>query len=129
MVVVAAVALFLFAGCKKKPAAVAAPETAPTAEGDTNAASGAAPAAVAVVPEKPLDLTPIHKAMSAGDFDKAAQDLLALQKASVQMSQQQQMIVVNQMRSFQRSLSAAVNTGNPNAIAAAQRLRESAMHH
>lgn len=128
MVSVAALAVATIVGCKKKQAA-AAPENAPTAEADTNAAPGAAPAAVVVNPDKPLDLTPIHKAMSAGNFDKAAEDLLALQKASAQMSQQQQMVVVNQMRSFQRSLSSAVSSGNPNAIAAANRLREASMHH
>lgn len=128
MVLLAVLAVATVAGCKKKQT-VAAPDSPPAAEADTNAAPGAAPAPVAVNPEKPLDLTPIHKAMSAGDFDKAAEDLIALQRASVQMSQQQQMVVVNQMRAFQRSLSSAVSSGNPNAIAAANRLREASRHH
>ena len=127
MVLVATLAVTTIAGCKKKAAAAAAPETAPTAEAATNAAD-AAPAPVVVNPQKPLDLTPIQKAMSTGDFDKAAQDLIALQKVSVQMTPQQQMAVVNQMHSFQRSLASAVGTGNPNAIAAANRLREASMH-
>ena len=126
MILVAALAVATLVGCKKKEAA-AAPDSPPAAEADTNAA-GAAPAAVVVNPEKPLDLAPIHKAISAGDFDKAAEDLLALQKVSVQMSQQQQMALVNQMHAFQRSLATAVSSGNSNALAAANRLREASMH-
>lgn len=127
-VLVTVLGLGLVAGCHKKVQEAAAPvDPAAAAPADTNAAATPT-TAVAPEPEKPLDLAPVRTEIKTGDYDKAAQDLLVLQRLSPQLSPQQQTMVADQMRAFQRALASAVGTGDPKAIAAAQRLREQARH-
>jgi hypothetical protein len=68
----------------------------------------------------------VQAAIKSKDYDKAAAMLINLQRAP--MTEEQSMQVLNQMRQFQQNLAGAVASGDPNAKAAAARLRQSSLH-
>ena len=129
ILLVTAALLTVFTACHKKTPQAAPVETAPVATADTNATAAAPAEAPPPPPQKPLDMAPVQTAIRTGDYDKAAADLLALQRLSAQMNAQQQAAVADQMRAFQRTLATALGSGDPKAMAAAQRLRAASMHH
>ncbi len=125
-ILLGSIVILALAGCGKKKAETPASDAAPVAATPTNTTDAGAPAPVAVTPNKPIDWTPVQKEIKVGNYDQAAQDLLALQRASAQMTAQQQAALQDQMRNFQRALVGAVASGDPKAVAAAKRLRASA---
>jgi len=64
--------------------------------------------------------------MDAREYDRAAESLLALQRS--QLSAQQAEAAAAQMQKLQQDLVGAVASGDPKAIAAAKRLRQSSMN-
>jgi len=62
-----------------------------------------------------------------GDYDKAAQCLIAIQQQQRFLSEQQAAAYWSQMSAFQSGLAARVAAGDPKAKAAAERLRASTM--
>jgi PBP1b-binding outer membrane lipoprotein LpoB len=125
----AAIAILALAGCSKKsePSTQADATTATAATNANPTDQGQAAAPVQAAPSRPLDFKPIQAAVQAKQYDKAAEDLIALQRAP--LTPEQSAALQNQMRAFQRSLISAVSSGDPNAQAAIQRLREAAAHH
>jgi hypothetical protein len=119
-----ALAATLLAGCEKKEAAV--PATAPQATAPANqpVQPAANPvAATAVAPD--ARLAESQAALKAKDYDRAAATLLKVQRA--QMNEQQAAAAAAQMRQLQSSLASAAASGDPRAIAAANRLRQASM--
>jgi hypothetical protein len=115
--------------CSKKETKPTA--AAPTVEMDSNASAAAAntPAAPqAVIPAS----TDINQSFADADaalkvkaYDKAVQNLLAVQNQR-QLTEQQAQEARNRMVGLQRNLAAAIAEGDPNAKAAAEMLRRSA---
>ena len=114
-------------GCSKKEAAVSAPETpvAPVAEAPASAPTPAVSAASAAAMTRAL--ADADAALKAHAYDQAVQAMLAVQKHR-QLTDQQAQEAHNRMVGLQSSLAAAVASGDPNAKAAAELLRQSAMH-
>ena len=114
-------------GCKKQEAQASAPV-------DTNAAAAQAPVPAAQPQAtsgsapvfSPSSIPEVQAAIKSRDYDKAAAMLINLQRAP--MTSDQSMQVLNQMRQFQQNLAGAVASGDPNAKAAAARLRQSSLH-
>jgi precorrin-3B methylase len=65
-------------------------------------------------------------AMRQRDYEKAVKTMLALQQA--QLNAQQAELARQQMINVQRSLAAAIASGDPNAIAAGEALRAAHRH-
>jgi hypothetical protein len=115
----------LLAGCGEKESALSAPPVeAPVpvqAQPAGNAAAPSVPASVA--PDQRLQET--QAALKAGEYDKAAATLVALQRT--QLNEQQAAAAAAQMKQLQSSLASALASGDPRAKAAADRLRQAAM--
>ena len=68
-------------------------------------------------------------AMKSGDYEKAVQVMLQLQNQPGQpLTQEQAAAAARQMVAFQSQLGAAVASGDPKAIAAAQQLKAAGRH-
>lgn len=128
------VALTVAIGCKKaQPTETApAPENASTpapatASGNSlqpaNQAASQAPAAPTIDATKAF--ADVNTALKARDYQKATETLLALQRQK-QLTDQQSMAVRGQMVQLQSAVAAGVASGDPNAKAAADRLRAEA---
>jgi|GEM_PF-2663747 len=119
--------LALSAGCGKKAAQAPAPETpAATAEAVPAAPAGT-PAPVQPAPGN-ASLADAQAAMKAGDFNRAATVLTTLQSPAARLTPEQAAAVQKQMQALQASLVGAAASGDPNAKAAIQRLRQASMH-
>jgi hypothetical protein len=126
------VALTAATGCKKaQPTEPApAPENASTAPATPNAnpnqPANQAPAQAPAVPT--VDTTKafadMNTALKAKDYQKATDTLLVLQRKP--LTDQQAIAVHGQMVQLQGAVAAGVASGDPNAKAAADRLRASA---
>jgi len=119
-----ALAVTLLAGCKQEEATV--PDPAPQSPAPANqpgqpAANAAA--ATAVAPD--ARLAESQAALKAQDYDRAAATLVAMQQTK--MNEQQAAAAAAQMRQLQSSLATAAASGDPRAIAAANRLRQASM--
>jgi hypothetical protein len=115
--------------CGKKPPAAStyttpAGTTAATASVPTPAAAGN-PIEVQNVNQS---LNEVDAALKAKAYDKAVQTLLAVQQKAA-LSEQQSQEAANRMRGLQANLAAAIAAGDPNAKAAAERLRQAHMVH
>jgi hypothetical protein len=116
------VLIALLAGCEKKEAATPAPapETTVVVQQEQPQATAAPVAPTPVAPD--ARLAESQAAMKARDYEKAAAALVAMQRA--RLNEQQAAAAAAQMRQLQRSLADAVASGDPSAIAAANRLRQ-----
>jgi hypothetical protein len=127
------VALTAATGCKKaQPTETApAPENASTAPATPNAnpnqpanqVPAQAPAAPTVDTTKAF--ADMNTALKARDYKKATDTLLAVQRTP-QLTEQQSQALHGQMVQLQGAVAAGVASGDPNAKAAADRLRASA---
>jgi predicted small lipoprotein YifL len=115
-------------GCKKKAPPVADNTTPPP---DATATPQAPAAAPAVQPSGNVQqsYSDMDAALRQKAYDKAVQDMLAVQKASQTLSDQELAQAHTRMVGLQKSVAAGVAAGDPNAIAAANLLRQAAMHH
>jgi len=123
------------AGCKKAQPSESAPgpapenaSTAPTTPATGNSSAPAnQPAQAQAAPT--IDATKafadVNTALKARDYQKATETLLALQRQK-QLTDQQSMAVRGQMVQLQSAVAAGVASGDPNAKAAADRLRAEA---
>ncbi|MBW8863894.1 MAG: hypothetical protein JF609_03035 [Verrucomicrobia bacterium] len=130
----ALIAAAAITGCSKKaepPAAVVAPAA------DTTPATAPAPAAPAratatspIAPSTDLkkSYAEMDAALKAKAYEKAVQAMLAVQQQR-QLTEQQAAEARAQMVGLQQNLAAAIASGDPNARAAADLLRRSAMAH
>ena len=128
--------LALMMGCKKKEQAVAAPpapeQPVANAQPAPDQASGAAAAApVEPITTAPADtgqaLTAAESARKTKDYEKAAATLLQIQQR--RLSDQQAAAAAAQMQQLQRDLVNGVASGDANAKAAADLLRQANAHH
>ena len=71
-------------------------------------------------------LRQIEAAQKAREYEKAAEAMLQLRMRQQQMNEQQAALVQQRMRTLQADLAAGVASGDPRAIAAANRLRQAA---
>ena len=113
-----ALLLTLLAGCGKKETAVQTPVPETKAPVAQTVQPAATPAAVA--PD--ARLAESQAALKAQDYDRAAATLVAMR--TTRMNEQQAAAAAQQMQQLQSSLASAVASGDPRAIAAANRLRE-----
>ena len=97
---------------------------APTASAPAAAARPNQPTAV----ENQKTFAEAEAAMKAKDYQKAVEAALVLQQQK-QLSEAQAQAARNQMVRLQQQLAGAVLSGDPNAKAAADRLRQAAAHH
>jgi hypothetical protein len=118
-------------GCSKKAEISTAP--APDAGAATAAATPApapAPAAhataVPVLTDIKQSLAEVDAALKAKAYEKAVQNLLAVQQQK-QLTEEQAQQAHSEMVGLQQNLAAAIAAGDPNAKAAAELLRRSAM--
>jgi hypothetical protein len=112
-------------GCSKKEEKPSA-----AASSDTNVsvvAATLAPHADDVSTDIKQSLAEVDASLSANDYAKAVQTLLAVQNQR-QLTDQQAQEAQTKMKGVQSVLSAAIAAGNPNAKAAGEMLRSSAMH-
>jgi len=121
----AVIAVLVFTGCSKKENPPPAVET-PVATVDQPAPAVAQPVAFTGEPQPQQWMTEAQSQQQAGDYDKAAQYLLAIQNQQALLSQQQAAVYWKQMSAFQSDLAARVAAGDPRAKAAAERLRAAA---
>lgn len=124
----------LLAGCSKKESEASAPAnpaaSAPAVDQAAQASAAKTPATAVLPDTSQVALADAQAAMRARNYDKAAQLMLSLQAPSKQpLTSEQAAAVANQMRQFQRDLGGAVASGDPAAIAAAQRLRAASTPH
>lgn len=120
--------LVLLAGCGKKETAAPASTNAAVEIPPAPAAQPAAPQAPAPVAVAPADsqgaLNQAQAAMNAKNYDKAAELMINLQLTSKQpLTAEQATAVANKMRELQQYVMGGVASGDPNAIAAAKRIR------
>lgn len=133
-ILLALVAAILVAGCKKAQPA----ETAPSPDNNSASTQGTAggnsgPAAnqpaIPPPPTPTVDTTKafadVNTAIKASDYKKATDTLLTLQRDK-QLTEQQSMAVRGQMVQLQQAIAGGVAKGDPNAKAAADRLRAQA---
>jgi uncharacterized lipoprotein YajG len=116
------------AGCGKKPqtqTAITPPADAPVAATPTPAPT--ASATPPVVQNVNQSFTEVDAALKAKSYDKAVVTLLAVQRQQA-LSAEQAEEALNRMRGLQANLAAAVAAGDPNAKAAADRLRQAHLH-
>ncbi len=111
-------------GCgKEEKAAEPTPAAPQTSIAPAQPQVGApAPSQAAAQPQ----LSQIKAAMDAREYDQAAESLLALQRT--QLTAQQAAAAAAQMQKLQQNLAGAVASGDPKAIAAAQRLRQASLN-
>jgi len=123
--------VLVLCSCKKKGAEAQPPQTA-----DSAPAAGASPnpadpgqgttAQPAPAINTTAAISDVNEAMKARDYQKATATLLAVQQQP--LNPQQAAVVHQQMVQLQGALAGAVASGDPNAKAAADRLRASAKH-
>lgn len=124
------ITLAVVTNCSKKAAKPTV--AAPAMELETNN-----PAAAATTTAAPPSVIPASTdinqsfadadaAIRAKEYEKAVQNLLAVQNQR-QLTEQQSLEARNRMVGLQRNLAAAIADGDPNAKAAAELLRRSAM--
>jgi hypothetical protein len=113
-----ALLITLLAGCGKKETEVqtSAPVTTPPV------AQQVQRAATTTSSTPDARLVESRAALKARDYDQAAAALVAMQAA--RLNEQQAAAAAEQMRQFQSSLASGVASGDPRAIAAANRLRK-----
>jgi len=117
-------------GCSKKAATSASVTPAPDASAATPApvtAPAVSAASITASTDISKSLADADAALKAHAYDQAVQAMLAVQKHR-QLTDQQAQEAHNRMVGLQRSLAAALASGDPNAKAAAELLRQSAMH-
>jgi len=111
-------------GCGKKDEPPSAPApmdtTAPAAQAAPRQATSVAPTGQ---PQPDQWMTDAQNYQSQGDYDKAAQSLIAIQRQQQYLNEQQAAAYWQQMRTFQSDLASRVASGDPSAKAAAERLR------
>jgi len=122
-------AMAMLTSCSKQET----PEPTPASVDATVPAEPAAPAqaetiALAGPPQPEQWMGQAQDYQKAGDYDRAAQYLIAVQRQQQLLNAQQAAAYWKQMSSFQSSLAARVAAGDPSAKAAAERLRASTMH-
>jgi hypothetical protein len=128
--VFSAVLLGLNACAKKEHA----PDTAAVAESTTNEAA-ADPATMAAAPTPAMSansekqLSDAKAALAKKDYNKAVELLTTLQRPGQVLTPGQSAAVQAQMRQLQGSLAGAIASGDPNARAAGEKLREASAHH
>lgn len=113
----------VMAGCSKKteePAAVV-----PPTEGAAATAPAAGPSA-AEIAESQRMFAEADAALKAREYQKAVESLLAAQQK--RLTDEQSAQSRNRMIQLQSSLASAAASGDPNALAAIQRLRASATY-
>jgi hypothetical protein len=124
-------AVAVITGCKKAQPS----QTATSPDNGASTAPAAAPAsapanqagaAAAPTIDTTRALADVNTALKAKDYEKATENLLALQRQK-QLTEQQAMAVRGQMVQLQSAVSAGLSKGDPNAKAAADRLRAAAM--
>jgi hypothetical protein len=112
-------------GCSKKEEKPSA-----AASSDTNISlvtATLAPRADDVSTDIKQSLAEVDTSLNANDYAKAVQTLLVVQNQR-QLTDQQAQEVRTKMTGVQRILASAIAAGNPNAKAAGELLRSSAMH-
>lgn len=117
------------AGCHKKAGGTAIAPPAPAV--DTAPAMATTPPAGAPVPvDVKQSLAEANAALKSGEYERAAQNLLAVQQSQKQsqLTVQQAKQAYNQMAQLQGSLANAIANGDPGAKAAADLIRKSAMN-
>jgi hypothetical protein len=128
--------VIVMTGCSKKEpessAPTANPDNAAAPAGAATTADPGLPAgAGAVSPPIPAEttksLTAVDAALKAKDYDRAAETILALQRQK-QLTDEQARAAQAQMVRLQGALVSAVASGDPNAKAAADRLRQASKH-
>jgi hypothetical protein len=120
----AALTFVLFqTGCGKKgtPGALSA-DIVPASTTNDPASATPADSAHATMPVGDL-----QTAIKTRDYNTAV--TLALSQKPAAMTAEQAAALANQMRQLQQNLASAAAAGDPNAVAAAQRLREANMRH
>lgn len=123
MVVIASVAI---TGCSKKATTAAPPADIGTnVPAVTTSAASANVSAPIVVQQS---FAEVDAALKQKDYQKAAQTLLTVQEQK-QLTDQQSQEARNRMIGLQKSLAQAIANGDPNAKAAGEVLRQSAIHH
>ena len=119
-----ALLITLLAGCGKKEAEPPAPAPQTTAPVAQQVQPAATPASSR--PDAPdARLAQSQAALKARDYDQAAATLVAMQHN--RLNEQQAAAAAAQMRELQSSLAGAVASGDPRAIAAANRLRQASL--
>ncbi len=120
----------LLVGCGRKeeaapptPAAAAPPPEVVAAPAPTPVPTYSPADTAAAVAER---LRQIEAAQKAREYEKAAEAMLQLRMRQQQMNEQQAALVQQRMRTLQADLAAGVASGDPRAIAAANRLRQAA---
>jgi hypothetical protein len=116
-------------GCSKKEEKTAAPapdNTAATAAATPAPAPATRAVAVPVITDIKQSFAQVDAALKAKAYDKAVQNLLAIQQQK-QLTEEQAQQARSQMVGLQQNLAAAVAAGDPSAKAAAELLRRSAM--
>ena len=85
----------------------------------------------ATVTEESASLDAAKAAIASKNYDSAAQQLLALQQAAAKqaMTGAQQQAIADQQRALEQAVLKALSTGDPQAQAAAARLRAARTHH
>lgn len=117
------------AGCSKKEVK---PAVVPPADASADAPAAATPppatpaASIPASTDVQRSFAEADAALNAGAYEKAAQNLLAVQRQA-QLTEQQAQAARNRMVGLQQSLAAAIASGDPNAKAAAELLRSSSM--
>ena len=128
-------AAFVVSGCGKKSSEAPASSTANPADTGATATAAAEPAqpggpAVIVdnvnIADTKAAMSAAAAALKAKQYEDATKLILALQ--AQRLSDQQAAAVHNQMVQLQRNVANGVASGDPNAQAAAEILRASAMH-
>ena len=127
-------AVLVFSSCKKKTADAQMPaQAAETTPAPAVAAAPAADPGAAAMPQQPAPvintsaaISDANQALKAKDYQKAAATLIAVQQQP--LTPQQAAAVHGQMVQLQGALAGAVASGDPNAKAAADRIRASTMH-
>jgi len=121
----AVIAVLVFTGCSQKENPAPAMET-PVVTADQPAADVEQPVTFTGAPRPQQWMSEAQSQQQAGDYDKAAQYLLAIQNQQALLNQQQAAAYWKQMSAFQSDLAARVAAGDPRAKAAAERLRAAA---
>lgn len=121
--VVAIVSLTFVTGCKKEAADPATSNPTPAAPMEATSATPVATPVPAAAPAVDSRFAESQAAINAGDYEKAATALIAVQQ--VPLTEQQAELAAKQMRQLQSALASAVAGGDPRAKAAADKLRRS----
>ena len=117
------VTFLLLAGCGKKSDDSSTVTTPTAVQPDQPTAASVAPTPrQSAAPD--VRLAESQAAINSGDYEKAATALITAQQT--RLSQQQAEALAKQMQQLQGNLAAGVANGDPRAIAAANKLRQSA---